>query len=372
MAVNDRSRVFDAMRSCIWLLSGSKPMTTSEGLGALASYAGIDAYPDCYGTGDVMSLVESRSAEIFGAEDAVFFPTGAMAQQVALRYWGEVEGDLTSSTQPVRHQAQREQHASLAPCGPRLNRPAPDPRIPEPRPRHATAEEIAEPGDTVGALVVEPPLRDAGSALPTWDDFVALVEAARAAGARVHFDGARLWETSTHFGRPLSEIAGLADSVSISLDESLGSGSGAVLVGDADLARYAKSWRDHSVGDLCQQWPAAVGVLLGMESELPRMPSYVEHARMAASVLSDLPGVQVLPSLPDSNQFEIWLPYSAGELNQAALDLAEEELVWFVGGWKDTSTPGMAMAEITIVSSALALSEAGVRSIAEHFMARLP
>lgn len=50
--------------------------------------------------------------------------------------------------------------------------------------------------------MLELPLRDAGFVLPTWDELVAVVAAARERDAVVHFDGARLWECVTHFGRP--------------------------------------------------------------------------------------------------------------------------------------------------------------------------
>ena len=40
--------------------------------------------------------------------------------------------------------------------------------------------------------MVELPLRDAGFVLPTWDDLVAVVDAAHGIGARAHFDGVAL------------------------------------------------------------------------------------------------------------------------------------------------------------------------------------
>jgi hypothetical protein len=41
--------------------------------------------------------------------------------------------------------------------------------------------------------------------MPEWSDLIETVAAARERDARVHFDGARLWETTSHFGRPLTE-----------------------------------------------------------------------------------------------------------------------------------------------------------------------
>ena len=58
--------------------------------------------------------------------------------------------------------------------------------------------------------------------LPSWEELTEVVEAARERDAVVHFDGARLWESTAHFGRPLAEIAALADSVYVSFYKSLG------------------------------------------------------------------------------------------------------------------------------------------------------
>ena len=88
-----------------------------------------------------------------------------------------------------------------------------------------------------GTLMLELPLRDAGFVLPSWDELTEVVEAARERDAVVHFDGARLWESTTHFGRPLAEIAALADSVYVSFYKSLGGFGGAALAGPEDPGR---------------------------------------------------------------------------------------------------------------------------------------
>lgn len=90
--------------------------------------------------------------------------------------------------------------------------------------------------------MLELPLRDAGFVLPTWEELTEVVEAARERDAVVHFDGARLWETTVHFGRPLDEIAGLADSVYVSFYKSLEG------FGGAALAARRRWWRRRRPG----------------------------------------------------------------------------------------------------------------------------
>lgn len=121
--------------------------------------------------------------------------------------------------------------------------------------------------------------------LPTWDELTGTVEAARERDAVVHFDGARLWECPSFLGKPLAEIAGLADSVYVSFYKSLGGLSGAALVGSEDVMAEARVWRHRYGGQVFQEYPAALSALRGLEVELPRLPAYVAHARVVVSAV---------------------------------------------------------------------------------------
>lgn len=53
----------------------------------------LDSRPDFYGDDDsIVGELERRTAETLGTEAAAFFPTGTMAQQVALRCWAGAYG----------------------------------------------------------------------------------------------------------------------------------------------------------------------------------------------------------------------------------------------------------------------------------------
>lgn len=236
-----------------------------ERLTALASLDGLDALPDFYATGAPVRRLEEKVAALLGTEDAVFFPTGTMAQQVALRYGAELTGRSAVALHPLSHLERHERNAFTQLTGLRGLWPTTDPRQP-------TGAELAALGEPFGTLLVELPMRDAGFLLPSWDELVSLTAAARAAGARVHFDGARLWESTHHLGRSLDEVSALADSVYVSFYKTLGGLSGAALAGTADLAAYARAWRHRHGGNVFQQWPAALTALHGLETELPGSP----------------------------------------------------------------------------------------------------
>lgn len=348
------------MRACERILSGDRPRSMRDRLADFEAGGDLDGQPDFYGDGPVTTL-EERVAGLLGTDAAVFFPTGTMAQQVALRYGADRSGRNTVATHPLGHLEVHERHAYAQLSGLRSTWPTTSPRNP-------TADEIAAIAEPVSAVVLELPLRDAGFVLPTWDELVAASAAARGLGARVHFDGARIWESVPYLGHGLREIAGLADSVYVSFYKTVGGLSGAALAGSADFVAYARIWRHRYGGMLYQQWPAALSALAGLDRELPRIPDYVRHAPGIAAALAALPGARVFPEPPHTQRFRLWLPYAAEALNDAALALAEQEKVWFAAGWQEAGVPGVALTEITVSAPALDWTAADVAEVGERFL----
>ncbi|MBL1095250.1 threonine aldolase family protein [Streptomyces coffeae] len=329
----------------------------------------LDAGVDLYGDGIVEEL-ELRVAGLLGMESAAFFPTGTMAQQIALRCWAGRTGSPVVAVHPQAHVEVHERDAYLTVSGLRAVRPTTEPRLP-------TAEEIRDLDEPFGTLALELPLRDAGFVLPAWDELVAVVAAARERDAVVHFDGARLWESTVHFGRTLPEIAGLADTVYVSFYKSLDGLSGAALAGPESLIAEAKAWRHRYGGALFQQWPAVLSALAGLDRELPRLPSYVAHARVVAGALREAfaaAGVawsRIHPEVPHTHQFQVWLPYPARTLDEAGVRLAEETGTTLFHRWHEPGAPGLAMTEVTVASPALDWAADDVTAAAHAFLARV-
>ncbi|GAA5002966.1 threonine aldolase family protein [Kitasatospora paranensis] len=343
-----QQRRFAAYRSAGRLLSGTRPQSLREGLAALADGPDpgydLDQRPDVYGDGVVRAL-EERVAALLGLPDAAFFPTGTMAQQVALRYWADRTGSRVVAMHPLAHPEVHERRALTRLTGLHTVWPTAEPRLPTP-------DELRSCEEHFGTVALELPLRDAGFVLPTWSELTATVGAARELGARVHLDGARLWESTPHLGHSLPEICALADSVYVSCYKTLGGLSGALLAGDGAFVREARVWRHRYGGQIFRQWPAALSALAGLERELPLLEGYVTHAREIAAALATIPGARVNPSPPHTHQFQLWLPYGADALAEAGLRLAEEQGLALFGHWAPSAVPGRSMTEVTVAGPA--------------------
>lgn len=349
--------------ACDRFLSGLAEERIGDRLSVLAAVGADADEPDVYGVGGPVAVLEQRVSELLGTPAALFFPTGTMAQQVALRCWAERTGNPTVATHPLAHVEVRERHAYARLSGLRSVWPTREPRLP-------TADEVRTHEEPFGTLLLELPLREAGYTLPTWDELTAIVAAARDRGARVHIDGARLWESTVYLGHELAEVASLADSVYVSFYKTLGGISGAALAGPADLVAQARAWRHRYGGELRQQWPAALSALVGLETVLPRLDGYVRHAQVVAAALARVPGARVYPDPPHTHQFQWWLPYPADALDEAALRLAEEDRTWLCDRWSQPA-PGYSMAEVTVAEPALSWSAADVDTVAAAFLRRL-
>ncbi|AVH57310.1 MULTISPECIES: threonine aldolase family protein [Streptomyces] len=324
---------------------------------------------DMYGDGIVEAL-EGRVAELLGKEAAAFFPTGTMAQQVALRCWAGHTGNPAVAVHALSHPEVHERHAFSQVSGLRPVRVTDEPRLP-------TAEEIRDFAEPFGALMLELPLRDAGFVLPSWEELSEAVEAARERDAVVHFDGARLWECTTHFGRPLEEIADLADSVYVSFYKSLDGLGGAAIAGPKTLIDEAKTWRHRYGGMVLQQFPTALAALIGLERELPRLPEYVAHARVVATALREgfaeagIPWARVHPEDPHTHQFQVWLPYDPDTLTVAGLRQTEETKTGlFAQSWLRAG-PGVAFTEVTVAEPGLQWTAEDVKAAVRDFVERL-
>ncbi|WP_405423783.1 threonine aldolase family protein [Streptomyces erythrochromogenes] len=367
------ARLVAAWRAADRTLTRSpREATVGEALARLAEAPydyDMDAPGDIYGDGIVAEL-ERRVAELLGTQDAAFFPSGTMAQQVALRCWAGRTGNPVVALHPMSHPEMWEGDALSTVSGLRVVHPATGAR-------QMTAEEVEAVREPFGTLMLELPLREAGFLLPTWDELQALVEAGREREAAIHFDGARLWESTVHFGRPLPEIAGLADSVYVSFYKSLGGLSGAALAGSREFVEETRVWRHRYGGQIFRQFPQALAALAGLERELPRLPSYVAQARTVAGALrealakSGVPWSRVHPEEPHTHQFQVWLPYEPDLLTDAGLRQAEETGTVLFRRWSAGGPPGLAVTEVDVTQPGLSWTESDVHEAVSAFVARI-
>lgn len=328
-----------ALAGCHRRLSGHGEITPADWLRQAADAVKADRR-DMYGAGGDVEALETEVKELLGKPAAVFMPSGIMAQQAALRSWCDRSGKDAVAVHGMSHLVVHELSALTEMHRIRM-------QILTNEPRPSTVDDLAEISEPLAAVCLELPLRDAGFLLPEWDDLAALSEAARARGAAVHVDGARLWESQPYYDRSFAEIAALADSVYVSFYKGLGGMAGAVIAGPEDLIDEARRWQRRHGGQLFTLLPYAVLARYGLNTFLPHMRDYYERAVALADGFMQLDGVRILPAPPQTNSFRVLVDVPDDALQEAELHQMEEERT-AVAFWHAAAVPGWSYTEVVV------------------------
>ena len=237
--------------------------------------------------------LEALAAEILGKEDALFVPTCMMANQIAIHVCCR-PGDVFL-TEAEAHVVTSESAAASVLSGA--------------MPRCVAAVNGAfdlddlvaalKPGDTLrpaAALVLQENTHvRSGGRVIAFEHMQAIAEMARAQGVPVHLDGARIFNAATALGRPASDLAQLAETVSFNLNKGLCAPLGAILAGTSDFVNDAVRVRQMFGGG----WrPAGI---VALQSMVGRLADDHRRAKRLAEKLATVDVITVDPASTMSN-----------------------------------------------------------------------
>jgi threonine aldolase len=301
---------------------------------------------DRYGEGGPVAVLEDKVAELLGKPAAVMFPSGTMAQQSTLRVWCDRQGSRRIALPQVSHLLNHEQD------GPRLLNNFQWALLTTGG-IFPTVEHLKAIPGSLGAVVLEIPLRDGGYLLPSWDELEAFSLACSDRDVPLHLDGARLWESAPYLGHTPAEIAGLADTVYVSFYKGLRGLAGAVVAGPEEIISEVRLWRSRHGGTLWTMLPYAVSALRGLREELPRMAEYHERAVQMAELLA-AQGFRTFPSRPQCNAFRLFLEAPGDTMTERVVTVMERERLRVTPLWRDSAdVPGWSWTEFTVGSATM-------------------
>jgi threonine aldolase len=256
---------------------------------------------DCYGDDPTVIALEEAVAELLGKPAAVFLPTGTMCNQLAIRVHtrpGSAVATHTTAHCRIHEDgsAAALSGAQIMPLGSRTGYSVRDledlcheETCGWPRVRLVWLENTL--GDAGG---VPWPLRpvDVPVGLAT-DSMQTIGQWARDDARPVHLDGARLWNAHVATGHALSDLAAVADTVSVSMSKGLGAPMGSVLAGSKEHVAHVRSFKHALGGGLRQAGIVAAAGLHALRNNIERLAEDHARARKLAAALDDLPGIEV-------------------------------------------------------------------------------
>ena len=316
-----------------------------------------------HGPNGPVAVLERRIASLLDKDEALFFPSGTMTQQVALRIHADRRGRRAFAAHPQSHLEVWEHRGYSVVHGLRCQ-PVGD------RYRLMTLEDLAAAAEPLAAVVWELPQRDIGGQLPEWDDLLAQTVAMRERGAGLHLDGARLWEAQTYYQRPFAEIAALFDTVYVSLYKGLQGTGGAALAGDAAVIAEARVWRRRLGGDVYDAWPLALAALHGLDTLLPRLPAHRDHAVAIAAAINADGVARAFPNPPQTPLFHVHLPVGPDAAMRAADHMLTATGVELFGRVRSAPTPDRCSFEVSVGENAMTLTPGEVVTLIHELLRR--
>jgi threonine aldolase len=245
---------------------------------------------DVFGEDPTVRDLEERVAGLLGHEDALFTPTGSMANQLGIRLHVQHGQELVADS--LAHVLRAEMGAAAVLSGissrswvaPRGLLDADQPlalMIPD-----GGAYQVA-----TRLVVVENTHNFGGGTVQPLAEIERLREGTRPRGVAMHLDGARLWNAHVATGVPLETWGRLFDTVSVCLSKGLGAPVGSLLVGSTAAMQEARLWRKRFGGGMRQVGILAAAGLHALDHHVDRLAEDHERAhRFAVAAHEAVPG----------------------------------------------------------------------------------
>jgi threonine aldolase len=236
---------------------------------------------DVYGEDPTVVELQQRVAAMFGKEDALFTPTGSMANVLAVASLVQPGQEVLCEASAHIARAELGAHGALTGLTMRTWR---DPRgqVDQAAIEGMFAPDMGPFFVRTAAVSVENTHNFAGGAVLPLRDLESLRAWATAVGIGVHLDGARLWNAHVATGVPFARYGACADVVSVCLSKGLGAPVGSLVVGSADAIAEARVRRKRMGGGMRQVGILAAAGIYALDHHLERLADDHANARLLA------------------------------------------------------------------------------------------
>ncbi len=239
------------------------------------------------------------TAEMLGKEEAVYLPSGLMANQISFAVHTK-QGDeiiMHQTAHPIHYES-----AALAVISGASIRALP-------------GEGGIFSGDDVLAAIrdkdyhspqtkvisIEQTTNLGGGRIWPLERIEEIAEIAEENNLKMHMDGARMLNAAVASGIDPLEYAQFFDSVWLDLSKGLGAPVGSVLAGSAEFIEQARFWKQRLGGAMRQAGIIAAGGIFALEHNVSRLAEDHEHAKMLAETIADQPGLEIDPETVETN-----------------------------------------------------------------------
>jgi len=295
---------------------------------------------DIYGQGNFINKFQEKMAEYLGKESAVFFPSGTMAQQIALRIWCDKKGIKKVAYHPLCHLEIHEEDGLKE-----LHHI--EPILLADKNRIIELEDVIAMREDISCLLLELPQREIGGQLPDYETLESISEYCHEKGIKLHLDGARLFEILPYYKKTATELCSLFDSVYVSFYKGIGGVAGAILAGDKDFIAESVIWKRRHGGDLISLYPYVISADYYFDKRINKMQQYFEEAIELAEHVNNCHAITTIPLKPVSNMFHVHFNAPLEKVKSLLIDVYNETKIGFTGNLRELNE-GTCYSEISI------------------------
>lgn len=246
---------------------------------------------DVYKEDPTVNELEQRIADFLGMEEALFFPTGSMANQAAIKLHTQPGEQLICDkyAHVYNYEGGGVSFNSGVSC-----------KLIDGTRGMITAQQVEEninPPDfyhspLTSLVCLENTTNKGGGACYSLETFRSIKAVTDHHGLGLHLDGARLWNALVATGQDATEYGKIFDTVSICLSKGMGAPLGTVLAGKSELMKNAIRVRKVLGGGMRQIGFMAAAGLYAMDEHIPLLKQDHKRAQELAVVLLKTAGVK--------------------------------------------------------------------------------
>ncbi|MBQ0768416.1 MAG: PLP-dependent transferase [Bizionia sp.] len=248
---------------------------------------------DVYAEDDTVNALESRVATLFGKQKAVFFPSGTMANQTAIKLHTN-PGDQVICDK-YAHIYNYEGGGASFNSGVSCN-------LLDGHRGMFTAQQVEDainPPDFYHSpltrlVALENTTNKGGGACWDFNEILKIRAVCDTHQLGLHLDGARLWNALVKTKETPEDYGRVFDTISVCFSKGLGCPVGSVLVGDEDIMKNAIRIRKILGGGMRQIGYLAAAGLYALDNNRDRLVEDHRKAKELATVLNDLPQVNTV------------------------------------------------------------------------------
>lgn len=230
---------------------------------------------DVFGDDPTVNRLQARAAEIFGFDDALFFPSGTQSNLAALMSHCQRGEAVIIGQEQHSYRYEAGGLGVLGSIHPQVIANRADGTL-DP----AAIEAAINPDDPHFARTRLLALENTIGGRPIPRSYLeSTVQLAERRGLSIHLDGARIFNAAAHFQTTVKELCAGFDSVSSCLSKGLGAPAGTVLVGNKELIAKARRARKILGGAMRQAGVIAAAGLYALEHHVERLS--IDHANAA-------------------------------------------------------------------------------------------